>query len=286
MIRLAAPSDARQLKDLWQEVFQEDEEYLRAFFQCLFRPENALVQEEDGRIVSALHMVPYDFRDGDEVHPMLYLYAIATLQGYRSRGLGRALTEAAFPIARERGFSGVFLVPAEESLFQWYRKMGFFVELERSVVRLDPAEIRCRISNGGDPPFHRPMKEGEWWRLYREGPFHRGGWIALDRAQNDFFLRVLLREGGSAWMMEIDGRPHYALLRAEADRVLVYETSARPIDLPELLAFLSHRFAEKEICFHQPLCFSPEELQRGSRLFGLLHPLKKTAVPRINRVLL
>ena len=58
MIRLAEEKDIPELKALWRDVFLEEEAYLDTFFEKVFKGENALLYEEDGRIAAALHMGP------------------------------------------------------------------------------------------------------------------------------------------------------------------------------------------------------------------------------------
>ena len=56
---------------------------------------------------------------------MAYLYAVATDNAYRGRGLCRALMADTHTHLENLGYSGAILVPATEELQQMYGKMGY-----------------------------------------------------------------------------------------------------------------------------------------------------------------
>ena len=48
-----------QLIDLWRTSFNDSEEFIKLFFDRVYKKENALFIKKDGKIVSALQMLPY-----------------------------------------------------------------------------------------------------------------------------------------------------------------------------------------------------------------------------------
>ena len=48
-----------QLIDLWRTSFNDSEEFIKLFFDRVYKKENALFIEKNGKIVSALQMLPY-----------------------------------------------------------------------------------------------------------------------------------------------------------------------------------------------------------------------------------
>ena len=56
-----------QLIDLWRTSFDDSEEFIKLFFDRVYKKENALFIKKDGKIVSALQMLPYHdlLWDGD-----------------------------------------------------------------------------------------------------------------------------------------------------------------------------------------------------------------------------
>lgn len=115
------PEQIASLKALWQEAFGDTEEYLRLFFTTAFSPDRCRCLTESGEVAAAL----YWFDCAVEGKPYAYLYAIATKKAFRGRGLCNALMANTHRHLQELGYAGAILVAAEESLFDFYRAMGY-----------------------------------------------------------------------------------------------------------------------------------------------------------------
>ena len=115
------PEQIASLKALWQEAFGDTEEYLRLFFTTAFSPDRCHCLTESGEVAAAL----YWFDCVVEGKSYAYLYAIATKKAFRGRGLCNALMTNTHRHLQELGYAGAILVPAEESLFDFYRAMGY-----------------------------------------------------------------------------------------------------------------------------------------------------------------
>lgn len=112
MYRLATEKDIPGMEALWQEAFHEP----MALPAC-----TSFVAELDGEVAAMLHALPQRLR-GRRDHKAAYLYAIATKKAYRSRGLCRGLMAFA---ERSLDVDCCVLVPAQESLFAYYRSLGY-----------------------------------------------------------------------------------------------------------------------------------------------------------------
>lgn len=63
-----------QLIDLWRTSFNDSEEFIKLFFDRVYKKENALFIEKNGKIVSALQMLPYVMTYyGKEISVNLYM---------------------------------------------------------------------------------------------------------------------------------------------------------------------------------------------------------------------
>jgi len=114
------------LKSLWKTVFGDGDEYIDLFFSRLYDPQNALFFEQNGKVVSALHLILTDIFVAGQPRPAYYLCGAATLPEYRGRGLMGKLIGRAKSISRERGVEYIALIPAAAGLFPYYRKHGFY----------------------------------------------------------------------------------------------------------------------------------------------------------------
>lgn len=62
-----------QLVALWKTCFGDSDSFIRLFFDRVYRDENALTLERDGRLCCALHIVPYKMRAGERELTMAYV---------------------------------------------------------------------------------------------------------------------------------------------------------------------------------------------------------------------
>lgn len=137
MIKFAENNDISQLKKIWEIVFEDDRELIDCFFEKLFKKENTLVFKENSA-VAMLYMIPYN--NGRDY----YLYALATLQEYRNKGIMSELIRYALKVMKERGVESVFLIPDSENLKGYYSKFGFDTELEIMEYTL-PESVEYRL---------------------------------------------------------------------------------------------------------------------------------------------
>ena len=121
MIDFAGFSDRQALEDLWQSVFLEDSETTEYFFENIFGDTITPVIRVDGEIASALFLL--DCTIGD--YKGKCVYCAMTNYSHRGKGYMKTLLDYSYQFCCENGFDFLFLVPAEKSLFDYYKKCGF-----------------------------------------------------------------------------------------------------------------------------------------------------------------
>ena len=121
MIDFAGYSDRRALSDLWQSIFLEDEEITEYFFENIFGDTITPVVRVDGEIASALFLL--DCTIGE--YKGKCVYCAMTNYSHRGKGYMKTLLDYSYDLCREQGFDFIVLVPAEKSLFEYYKKCGF-----------------------------------------------------------------------------------------------------------------------------------------------------------------
>lgn len=121
IIKHPAPEDKEGLIALWVEAFDEPREAAETFFETAFSPERSLVCREEETVAAGL----YWFDCLWEGRKVAYIYAVGTRISHRGKGLCHALMEKTHEILKSRGYHGAILVPAEESLFDFYGKLGY-----------------------------------------------------------------------------------------------------------------------------------------------------------------
>ena len=125
LYRLAEKEDMKAVCSLWQRVFGDSDEALKLFFTTFDSTENVLLCEIDGKVVSILTLLNAKIVSPDNEYNAYCVYAAATDENYRKNGIMSGLLSYACKIAKERNADFLFLKPANEKLFSYYRKNGF-----------------------------------------------------------------------------------------------------------------------------------------------------------------
>lgn len=110
-------------RKLWEEIFTEDTPEFLDYYYSVKTKDNEIYVIEDGeKIVSMLHLNPYQLRVKDKVFKTHYIVAVATDERYRHQGLMRQLLNHAMQVMADGGEPFTFLMPANEAI---YKPFGF-----------------------------------------------------------------------------------------------------------------------------------------------------------------
>lgn len=140
--RLATTEDKRALYALWQKTFGDEPAVIDRFFQCV-TPNEIVVCGENGNPVSALYMPRVELRCGEKTLSAAYIYAAATDTAYRGRGLMTQLLRFAAENAQRQSLDGLYLVPAERTLFDYYGARGFCTTFFKKLVQYSKSELKA-----------------------------------------------------------------------------------------------------------------------------------------------
>jgi GNAT superfamily N-acetyltransferase len=137
--------------EMWKLCYPDvSDAFTALWFDRVYRDEQMLVAKVDGRVVSALQIVPYGMSYFGECLPAAYVCGVCTRPDERGKGRMTRLMRRATAVMRERGFALATLIPGEEWLFGYYRRLGYAVAFDCSVEmhRLHDAGD-CRIVTAG-----------------------------------------------------------------------------------------------------------------------------------------
>jgi GNAT superfamily N-acetyltransferase len=124
-LRHAEPYEVQALKVLWRTCFGDDWSYINLFFDDFFVPHDMVVLSDGGTVHSMAALLHASIHQMGEEIPIVYLYAMCTHPNQRGKGFGRRLLDYAAEYARLHGAAAIALVPAEPSLFHFYRQAGY-----------------------------------------------------------------------------------------------------------------------------------------------------------------
>ncbi|MBR0536039.1 MAG: GNAT family N-acetyltransferase [Clostridia bacterium] len=131
------------LKKMWIEVFGDDEYSVNSFFEKTQSNENTICAFYNGTPVSALYAVEAEIFFQKKSCSAYYIYGVCTHPDHRGKGLMREIMSSLEVVAKDRGISYLYLVPAEEALFSLYERLGYktaFSLKEKEFVNFDVGE--------------------------------------------------------------------------------------------------------------------------------------------------
>ncbi|MBQ8533588.1 MAG: GNAT family N-acetyltransferase [Clostridia bacterium] len=131
----------KQLKELYNAVFEDEADFCDRFFNRFYHPLNVYCKTEEGKLCSALHVIDVTLKDEKRFYRAGYIFAAATYPEYRGKGYMGELIKDAIEGAKNKGTDMLFLIVAEEGLKQYYKKFGF-------VSVSDEEETELSASNG------------------------------------------------------------------------------------------------------------------------------------------
>lgn len=118
--RIAFTNDNEQTGALWSSVFGDSKEEID-FFLNNCRHKKCLGYFVDDKLVSMLFIVGCSYCNESGG----YIYAVSTYKEFRGRGYASRLIET----AKTSGYNFLWLIPAEDSLFDFYNGLGFETKL-------------------------------------------------------------------------------------------------------------------------------------------------------------
>ena len=153
------PQKVKDLKQLWHACFPEDsQEYIAYWFENRYDPRRALSHTEDGRIVAALHIVPYEIQLCKSQIPCGFIVGVATLPEYRNRGLAKSLMHEALLQLRQQHVALSYLSPFD---FGFYRAFGYEAVSEMQRTEFSVDAFLAMYEGCGWPDQVYPFEEGQ-----------------------------------------------------------------------------------------------------------------------------
>lgn len=143
--------DFNELKHLWKSCFDENEKAIDLFFEKAMKFTDVYCAKLNGKIVSAIYLIKASLND-KKAH---YIFAVATLSEYRGKGIMRNLMEYSLNDAKNNGDVYSLLFPANEKLYDFYKKFGYvesctarhieFTRKELEAVSTADSNKRCDL---------------------------------------------------------------------------------------------------------------------------------------------
>lgn len=221
MVTVASASMVPALKLLWKECFGDEDSTINFYYDNRFCPENTLVWLAGQAPVSMLTMLPAHLRQNGELLPVRYIYAVATSKAARGAGLSTLLLEHANRLTQQQGGALTFLVPANQTLFDFYAKRGytssFFLKTATFAAQnLQDCDTNCiKIDEISSTEY----------KTLRDTYFDAEGYICWDSAATRYALAENRLQGGFSCKISSAYGQSTALCYKIEDKLIVRETT-------------------------------------------------------------
>lgn len=138
------------LKAMWKRCFPADSHtFVDYYFANVCKNEETLLYIIDNQPVSSMQIIPYSLKNGEELSKAGYISGAMTKPDYQGRGYMQTLINAAFGEMQKQKYDYVFLIPQQQSLFDFYARFGFKTftpDLSKNTVILKTKEQLAHIS--------------------------------------------------------------------------------------------------------------------------------------------
>lgn len=138
MIRYGGAEYIDGIKNLWAEAFGDSVDQIEKYLRNMYCEKDILLYVEDDEVCAMASMLGVSSKNIKG----RYIYAVATAKKYRGRGICKKLMSRIEEEIKARGEEFSILVPAEKSLFEFYKKLGY------SQTVFKPKETKYKLSDG------------------------------------------------------------------------------------------------------------------------------------------
>lgn len=127
-----------EVRILWDKCFsEEDKRFVDLYFEKRYNEDDNIFIEKDGKVVSALQLISYPFSYYGKTIGCSYLSGCCTDPEYRSQGLMKELITKSLDTAKNKGACFAALIPASESLFDYYAATNFVTTFNYSKIHIN-----------------------------------------------------------------------------------------------------------------------------------------------------
>lgn len=207
-------SQIPKLRSLWQEAFGDTQDFLDDFWRTAFDTDRCRCVVTDGKVVAALYWFDCQYMK----NRIAYVYAVATDEAYRGRGIGHELMENTHQHLAKLSYEGAILVPGSEGLFRFYEGMGYRT---CSTIR----EFSCTTAVKDEKEvLLRSIDKTEYARLRRQMLPQDG--VVQENENLDFLQTQAQLYAGPGFLLAA---------RKEDDRILGVELLGNDAKAPEIV---------------------------------------------------
>ena len=249
MIRFAEEGMRARLQELWRECFGDSNEYVDLYFASHDIARHTMVFMDGENPVSMLSLLPMTVVTRAGILPARYVYAVATKESYRGRGISTRMLEAAHRVLRAEGVKLSVLVPSSAALYNFYGRRGFDTECYSGLAVVGREEIEpftgSFVISEADPL--------EFMQIRERAFAGRTMFVRWDGDALAYRLTETAFNGGETLAITIGDARAIAVCHMEGGAVNVKELALDGMAAGTALSVLQHKYGADEYHLRLPL---------------------------------
>lgn len=218
-VNTVSQTDIPALKKLWNRVFGDDEKIIDEFFNSVFDKETTVAVYDGDALASMLYMLPVTAVGGGNRQKAYYIYAVATAEEYRGRGLAKAALAYAEKLAVQNGAVGTILRPATQDLFKYYKNLGYITDSYIQAENYTPKPIEADFTV-------QDISADEYKFLRDKYLENTETYIEFGKEYISFAINQCVHYGGKAVKLTINDRQYGAFCYKIKDKLKIAELCA------------------------------------------------------------
>lgn len=258
-IRHIGADEYGEAKRVWDICFPEDASgYSDYYFARRTRPEYVLAAFYEGKMIAALHAIPYPIMLGGKTKNCVMIAGVATLPEYRHHMAAARLITACHAEQKQKGTAAAILKPD----VNFYAQFGYIPFAWHDEYRLP------WIDAGIPAPIHETTAE-EMLKIYSAFSADYIGMMARTEQDMENYIEEARVTGGFAYS---DGKA-YALLNETDGGANVYELVGT--DTAGLLSSIAEEFGALTFRLPRDTMPSIPAMRIGEIMFSMICPLNE-----------
>ena len=263
-----------EAKRLWDICFNDDQDFTDLYFRERYSDKVTIGINKDDKMVSVMQLLPYPMTFHGQSINTNYISGACTDPDYRGKGYMNELIVKAMKRMKEQGVWLTTLIPASDSLFDFYERTNFVTAFDYNEEEMSPNQLPVKqevhispYSKGQTdvyPYFNRKMSERN---------------CCLQHSPEDF--RVIMKDielyHDTLWVARLDGEVVGLAFCYEDDtKLLVKEVFAEfPFVEESLIGAASNKMNAEKITVTSPPCKYTKNESMGMARIVSAEPLIK-----------
>ncbi|MDR2932150.1 MAG: GNAT family N-acetyltransferase [Oscillospiraceae bacterium] len=251
---LATTTMIPRLSRLWTACFGDSKAYTAYIFENLITPGHCVAREDHDTVSCMLFFEPFTLKGGGQPFKGAYIYGVATDPAYRGRGLSTHLLEEAHTLLQSAGYSLSVLVPASESLFDFYAQRGYVPFSD--ICRISPDDRDNEIA-----PRDVALTQARLQDLYddRERFFSSScAYVSWPPSYLEYTGKECAHFGGEVLRVIAGREEGYAVCYVSPDAVYIKEMMLSYALFDTAAASIRKRYGERRCIFNMPADFGAQ----------------------------